>query len=145
MGATRGQLFKNRALCVWLLDIHVALSPFSSWRFFCANKQKVNVIGWCCQCLSPANQVAFFLPSGRQALIDHTLHRCLFLRHCLYKTVILFVSHSRFLGIFTTGLIFQNVTLVFATFDMFSEVVRTFKPFVAWYTYQMTSWLHHQK
>ncbi len=30
-------------------------------RFFRAKKQKANVIGWWChQCLSPANQIAFF-------------------------------------------------------------------------------------
>ena len=34
---------------------------FPLGEFVRANKQKVNVIGWGCrQCLSPANQVAFF-------------------------------------------------------------------------------------
>ena len=34
---------------------------FPLGEFFRANKQKANVIGWCGnQCLSPANQVAFF-------------------------------------------------------------------------------------
>ncbi len=35
--------------------------------FFRANKQKTNVIGWwCCQCLSPTNQIAFFHCSREQ-------------------------------------------------------------------------------
>ena len=39
----------------------IARFPLGDDIFFRANKQKANVIGWCCfQCSSPANQVALF-------------------------------------------------------------------------------------
>ena len=37
------------------------IGRFSTWRFLPREQAKTNVIGWRCrQCLSPANQVAFF-------------------------------------------------------------------------------------
>ena len=66
------------------------------------------------------------------------------LRHRLLSCncLILLVTRSRFFGLFTASLSFQYITLMLTTFAMFFEVVCVLEPLVAWYTYQMTPWLH---